>query len=377
MTAYKNQQRRGAKIPWFYIIYFICLAVAISALIVVLRIETDILAEYESVQPRHTAEAAFKKYFSPPDFPRLLADAEYDAEGLSAEELTKYLSEQIGESKLTFASGSSSDAETLRYIVRSGSKQVAAIVLVKSQRTTEHGYAIYDFSKVELFIVMGEAPPPEKPKITVTIEAPVGYAVSVNGEDVTDEFLTSTKHKTDVLQYYPSTADGIDYNVYTLSELEELPTDVMVISDEGTAAGIGFDEKTNTYTADIVYSETLKAQYSEFVTEALEGFASYAHNVPGSAFSNIKHFFDPSSQLYKDVKAFESNLWMEFVSDRDSFENVKAEEFLMLPDGVISCHISFIQILRRNGRNRSEELDMYVFLHLVDDEYKIFEWHQV
>lgn len=380
MTAYKDANRRGAKIPWFYIIYFVCLAAAITALVVVLKAETDILAEYESVQPKYTAEAAFKKYFSPPDFQRLLADAEYDAEGLSDEELTEYLAEQIGGSELSYTSVSSSDAEEMRYIVRSGSKQVAAIVLVKSDRTTDHGYSIYDFSKIELLIVVGEAPPPpppEKPKVTVVIKAPAGYAVSVDGETLTDEFLTSTEHKTDALLYYPDTADGIDYNVYTIPELEELPEDVTVISDEGATAGIGFDEKTNTYTAEIVYSETLKEQYSEFVTQALKGFASYTHNVPGSGLANIKPFFDTSARLYKDLREVDRNLWMEVASDSDSFEDVEIGEFFMLPDGVITCHISFVEILVRNGKERYEALDMYVFLHPVDDEYKIFDWHKV
>ena len=379
MSAQKDQSQYKAKFPWFYLIYFICLAAAISELIFVLRTETDILLEYEEVQPRHTAEAVFNTYFSPPDFPKILADAEYDAEGLSDEELTEYLSEQIGGSELTFAASSSSDAEAMQYIVSAGSKQVAAIELVKSQNTTEHGFTTYNFSRLELFIVVGEAPVPDEPKITytVTVEAPVGYSVYVDGEYLTDEFLTSTEQKTDIQPYYPSTASGFDYNVYTLYELEEMPTDVTVISDREINADVSFDEKTNTYTSGIVYSEELKAEYSEFVIEALKGFASYTHNVPDSAFSNISHFFDSSSQLYKDVRAVEGNLWMEFASDSDSFEDISAEEFFMFPDGVVSCHISFVQILKRNGKHISEALDMYVFLHPVDGEYKIFEWHQV
>lgn len=377
MTAKREPYQRKTKIPWFYIIYFICIIAAVFVLVAVLRTETDVLYEYESAQPYHTAEAAFKTYFSPPNYPKLLQDAEYDAGSMSSEELTEYLSEQIKDSELTFASSSSSDAETMRYIVRAGTKQVGAINLVKSQNTTKHGYALYEFSKIELFIVIGEAPPPEKPKITVTLKAPAGYDVFVDGKDITEEFLTSTEHKTDVFKYYPSTVDGIDYNVYTIPELEDLPSDVTVISDEGTNAEIVFDEDTNTYTADIVYSESLKEQYSEFVTQALEGFASYTHSVPGSSFSNIKPFFDRSSQLYKDVRAVENNLWMELASDKDSFENVEIGEFFMLPDGTISCHISFVQVLSRHGKESSEALDMYVFLHLVDDEYKIYEWHQV
>ena len=383
MTAYKKQPRE-TKFPWFYLIYFIFLAAAITALVAVLRIENNLLLEYESVQPRHTAEAAFNKYFAPLDLPGLLADAEYDADGLSEEELTEYLTEQIGDSELTFASGSSSDADTMRYIVRSGSKQVAAIVLDKSQNTTEHGFTAYDFTKIELFIVVGEAPPPpppEKPKITVIVEAPAGYAVTVDGEDITDGYLTSTLQKTDVLMYYPSTEDGAEYvtdfNVYTLPELEELPGDVTVISDEGAAAEIVFDEKTNTYSAGIVYSEALKEQYAEFVTQALEGFASFTHNIPGTSLENLKPYFDRSAQIYRDLREVERNLWMELASDSDAFEDVEIGEFYMLPDGVISCHISFVEILYRRGKERYEEMDMYVFLRPVDGEYKIFEWHKV
>lgn len=375
----KKAKSPSRRIPWFYIIYFTVIAVALTTLVVVLKLETDLLAEYESVQPKYTAEAAFKKYFSPLDYHSILADAEYDAKGLSEEELTEYLSEQIGGADLSFSSASSSDSETMRYIVRAGSKQVAAIDIVKSAQKTKHGYSAYDFSKLELLIVVADppAPPePEKPKITVTVKAPIGYTVSVDGEVLDGALLSSTEHKADALPCYPSGTDGIDYNVYTLPEREELPSSVTAVCDDGEAEVV-FDEQSNTYTAGVVYSEALKESYSDYVIEAIETFASYSHNVPGSSWESTKQYFDRSSQLYKDLRAIEANLWMEFTSESDSFEDVYSEEFLMLPDGVISCHVNLVQVLHRYGKDHAETLNMYVFLHEVDGKYKIFEWSRV
>ncbi len=377
MAIQKDPRRHGVKVPVFYIIYFVCLAVVLFALTAALGTVTDRLAEYEAAQPRHTAEAVFNKYFSPIDYASLLADAEYDADGLSTVELMTYLSGQIGKSTLTFAAGSSSDAETMRYIVRAGTKQVAAIDLVKSAETTKHGYTTYEFSGLELFIVKGDTPTPPTPGIVIKIEAPDGYRVTVDNAAVTSEDLTSTTQKSDALKYYPSGVYGVEYDVYTLADLESLPTSVVVTAANGANAEVTFDEETNTYTAGIVYSDDLKAQHAEFVTNALEGYASYTHRVPGSGFSKIKGYFDQSSQLYSDVEAIGSDLWMEKKPEGDTFENVEVGEFFMLSDGVISCHVSFVQMLHLDGDDRPEALDMYVFLHKVGDEYRIFEWHQV
>ena len=381
MNKSRDPSRHAAKIPRFYIVYSVCLIVVILAITVAVGIVSNRLAEYEAVQPRHVAEDVFNTYFTSDgkggvNYTSLLADARYDAGTFTTAEIMTYLSEEIGNSKLTFAAGSSGESDTMKYIVRAGDKQIAAINLALSDKTTEHGFGIYEFSYIELLLVTAPPPPDTPQLITITIDIPDGYAAEIDGAAVSTEALTAVRERADMFKYYPSGVTGVQCDVYTVTGLEALPNEVVVTAPDGKRAEVRFDEETNTYYADVVYSDALSEELSGFVTEALEGYASYTHRVPGSGFSKIKKYFDPDSDLYADVEAVGNDLWMEKKPDGDRFEDVYVGEFYELSEGIATCHVSFTQMLNLDGSDRPEVLDMYVFLKRSDDGYRIFEWHQ-
>lgn len=360
----------------FWAIYFAVSAAALLILVVALMVVSVRLAEYEAAQPKYVAAEVFAQYFEPMNYEDLLADAHYDAGDAGTDEIEEYLKEEIGDSTLTYSIGSSNDSGEIKYIVKAGAKQLASINLRVSENETKHGFQTYEFSYVELHLNTDVSVEPIE--LEVAVEVPASYSVMVDGVLLTEDFLTSNYIKTDILSCYPPDIMGVEYAVYTVAGLEELPGEIVVTDAEGQNAEVGFDENTNTYTAGVTYSQSLAEEYSEFVTAAMQGYAAYVQASKDVGLGNIKSYFDTESEVYADVVAAGGNRWMVLDWDGVDYENVNVGEFYAHTPEIFSCHISFAQVLHRAGReDYVDYVDMYVFLHLTDKGYKIFGWHNV
>ena len=369
----KRRTNSGFRVPRFYVIYLVVTITVILIVMIALGIVRSRMAEYEAAQPKYVAEEVFARYFEPIDYIALLTDADYDAGEADIEDLADYLSDEIGAEQLTYSIGSSNDPDEVKYNVKAGSKQLGAIMLKTGSQKTEHGFQTYEFSHIELYLNM-EAYLEELSRITVTVEAPAAYSVTVNGEPLTAELAADVYTRTDVMKYYPPDVPTIEYAVYTITTLHELP-EVVVTDPDGLQTEVSFEEDTNTYTGSLVYSEAMEAEYSDFVINALEGYAAYVQNSKKVGLNNIKDYFDTGSDAYADVVAAGGNRWMVRAWSGIDFENVSIGEFYTHTPEIFSCHISFTQLLHQADQEDFVDfIDMYVFLHQTDQGYKIYDW---
>ena len=362
------QRRRG--IPRFYLIYLGCVAASLAAIFIACAVVRGLLAEYEGAQPKYVAAEVFETYFSPIDYDRLLSEARYDAGFASPEAVQEYLSSEVGQEELSWSIGSSSDPAELKYIVKAGRKQIGGISLTAGGEKTAHGFRTYHFSHIELSL-----DPAAIPGGVVTISAPAACTVTVDGTALTAEQQTDTYLDTKALKYYPSGVSGIEYTVYALPELEELPREVSVTNAYGGQSEVTFDPSASAYFAGPAYSEALAAEYGPFVTKAVEGYAAYMQRVPGTSFNAIRQYFDPDSSLYRAISAAGRDLWMVLTPTGNRFQNVEVGEFYAYGEDIISCHISFVQMVYRGGVGRPDVIDMYVFLHRTGNGWRIYEWY--
>ena len=382
--AMKKKARHGFRISRFYAIYLTVTIAVVLIIIAALGIVSNRLAEFEAAQPKYVAAEVFAKYFGPiassGNYNELFgADADtvrYDAGGAGITEIIAYIQSEIGDSELTYSIGSSPDPDEQRYIVKAGEKQLASITLVPGE-ATQHGYKTYEFSYIELYLNT-TAPPDDTvtPSLIITIDAPSSYAVAVDGRMLTIDDITSSHTREGLLKYYPSGITGVDYTVYTLTTLEDLPAEVIVTDLEGTLAGVTFDADTNTYTAGVTYSTSLSAEYTEFVTEAIEKYAAYVHRGPGVSLGAVAAYFDESSDAYADVEAQGNDRWMEYEPSGIEYENVSVGEFFSFSSNIFSCRVSFKMVAHKEGKeDYIDVIDKYIFLHMTEDGYKIYEWY--
>ncbi len=372
----RNQKKQ---FPKFYLIYFACLVISILAITVVLGIISGRLAEYEAAQPKYVAAEIFAKYFEPTvDYSALLADAVYDAGGATPAEITDHLTKVIADGKLTYSRGSSADEDSATFIVKAGKVKIASINLVPSEETTDHGYQMYKFDSIELFVSVSDTTfvednTDQPVTYTVTVHAPEGYSVTVGETALTSSHIIDYFKNKDVIKNLPSDVEGVDYCTYRLSGLSEIPSSVTVKDENGVEVDCDYNEETLVCTAGINYSDALSDELGEFVTKAITGYAAFMQ--ADSSFSKIKGYFDPNTELYDAIEKAGKDLWM--VIDHDSYEftDVEVGEFFAFNETTVTCHISFNHILYNGSSTaRPDEIDMYVFMHKTDDGYKIYEW---
>lgn len=372
----KGKKKNGnkiAKIPVFYLIYLTVTAAVIFAIVLSMQLVRSRLAEYEAAQPRYVAAEVFAQYFQPIDYNSLLADSNYEAGEAGTDELIEYLKNEIGDSRLTYAVGSSDDENEVKYIVKAGQKQLAAIVLNTAAAKTKHGYDTYEYSHMDLYLNTDEY---LKELSSYTVEAPSSYVVEMDGSALSKELVTSTYLQEDILQYCPSDVPGIEYSVYTITGIDKAPGEVKVTAPDGTAAEVSFDDETNTYTSGLAYSEQLSAEYTEPVTKAIEGYAAYIQTAENISLNSIKGYYDTSSKVYSEIVAMSGDRWMVNAEGGIDFEDVQVGEFYAHTPEIFSCHISFTQHIHSAGsEDYVDAVDKYVFLHLVNGEYKIYYWY--
>lgn len=371
-----QRRARTIRLTRFWKIYFASTGTALLLILIALGIVSGRLAEYEEVQPKYIAAEVFHQYFEPMDYTKLLADAQYDAGEADADEIRDYLAEEIGDSKLTYSIGSSGDPSEVRYLVKAGSKQLGAILLNVSDETTRHGFQTYEFSRVELYLNTSNADLNETANFDVTIHVPADYSVTVDGDTLSEEYATSTYLRTDLMQYYPPDVEGVEYMVYTLPEMGELPETVVVTAPDGADAEVEFEEETNTYLSGVVYSEELETEYGEFAVSALQKYSAYVQASETVGLGSLQAYFDVDSDAYADVVEAGRSRWMVMEWSGIDFEDVEVGEFYEYTPEIFSCRVSFAQVLHRSGQEDFiDYIDMYLFLHRTNAGYKIYEWY--
>lgn len=363
-------EKPARRIPWFYIIYFSLLILAGVLIFLVCHVARDLLAEYEGAQPKYVAEAAFETYFSPVNYDRLLSEARYNAGVASDEQIIEYLKAEIGDTGLTWSVGSSDGPDELRYIVKAGRKQIGSIGLTAAPETTEHGFQSYTLSYVEL-----DLRPDAIPGGILTVTAPAGYTVTLDGVTLTDGQRTGSYLAADTLKYYPEGVPGIEFVTYTVPGLTSLPREISVTTLYGGMSDVTFDRQASAYYAGIAYSPELEEAYGRFVTDAVQGYAAFMHRAPGSGLSKIKSYFDQTSALYQAMQLAEKDLYINRAPERNEFTDLKIGEFYAYTEDIFSCHISFTQVLLRSYAKDYDSIDMYVFLHRSGDDWLIYQWY--
>ena len=370
MEMEKQIPSYGRAIPRFYVVCLICAAAALSLILIACAVVRELLAEYEDAQPKYVAAEVFETYFSPIDYDRLLAEARYDAGFASVETVREYLETEIGGAELTWSAGSSGGQTDVKYIVRAGRKQIGSIWLTAAPETTRHGFQSYVPSYVELNLR-----PEAIPGGVLTFTAPADYTVTLDGVRVTAEQRTGSYLDPDALEHYLEGVSGLEYAVYTLPGLKELPREISVKNPFGGESEVSFDREASAYFAGPAYSQELADEHSEFIISAIEGYAAYMQQVPGTSFNGIRKYFDPDSSLYRAISAAGRDLWMVTTPTGNEFQDVEVDQFYAHSEDIFSCHISFTQVLLRSRDKDYDAVDMYVFVRRTGSGWRVYEWY--
>lgn len=391
-TVNKIRSKRKRRFP----VFWTCIAVCVIAVAVVLAFAiqsiNDFLVEYESVQPKHVEAEVFEEYFKSIDYEKLLTAANRgNGDDISKfetkENLINYLRSLHGDKDISYYSistGASVDKTAeldvfnigqyfvdqfntkgdIKYIVKAGEDKIAEFVLGHSAddaMISERGFKKYELKSIELYFF---------PHESVTVKLPTTSTLKINGIEVDDAYLVEgirEEHFTN--SRLPDNIEGITYVAYSIDGLYEVPK-IEVLDKYGDPTEIVYNKEANYYSADVNYNESLSAEYSDYVINAIEKYAAYMQ-MDGSR-ASFRPYFDTDSQLWQNIISTENY----FVWEHEgyTFRNKKASEFYAYNDEMFSCRVTMTHLLHNTGKqDYVDYIDMTVYLHKVDGQYLIFD----
>ena len=373
----------------FWRIYLISVIAAVILLaigMIVLRVK---LREYENSQPEHLAEEIFNKNFSnasAEEITALISQEEYTEEQKA--QLLEDVKEALSEGEITYsreatsessAQGSKKVDDYKKYTVKAGARSIASFTLNKvpgSDRKFLFSILTFKYAKYEFGSIMNELSysTDGTGKYLITVLAPGGYTVSVDGVQLGEEYIKDSNVELDSVKF-----------TYTLDTLKDFPMkygiqyvypsassqpNVTCMSNGGMPAYVVYDEESGIYRCSFVYDEYLQASYEPLILEAAEIYSRYLTN--DASFNTLSYYLDPTSLLYEQTKTTQTG----FVIDHNGYEfkDESTSEYLTWADGVFSCRVKLTQLLHKNGSDDYfEMLDKTYFFRIDGTDLLIFD----
>ncbi|MBQ7011018.1 MAG: hypothetical protein IJN63_04875 [Clostridia bacterium] len=386
------QQSAPRRFPVFWVCLLLFVLISVFAISNVLKNVTAFLEEYESVQPKYVEAEVFDTYFKRIDYDLLLKAADRgDGSDLtefeSKEDLITYLKSMYAGKDITYYSISTGAADTatvsldiknlgkyfvdqfnsrgdIKYIVKAGEDKIAEFTLVHSEseaKKSKSGFKQYELGDIELFFF---------PHESVTVKLPKSSTLTVNGIKVSEKYRLADVYEEDENnKRLPDGIEGIVYVAYTVDKLYLKP-ELAVTDKDGKSIELEYIENDNYYSAGFLYDDSLAAQYSAYVINAIENYAAYMQM--DGARADFIDYYDTDSDLWKNIISTENY----FVLDHSSysFKDQKATEFYRYNDDMFSCRVSMTHLLHRWAReDYVDYIDMTLFLRNVNGKYLIFD----
>ncbi len=353
--------KKRKRLPIFYAVYFICVVLAVTAIHIALGVVETYLQDYESARPQYEAERVFAEYYDSGDFYKLVDKCDVSLPPYeTTDALCRYLSAFTEGKTVTFSAITTGLDTSVRYIVKADDIKFSAFTLQESEKTTEKGFTLYEVTDFELYC---------SPNESVFVTAPRGYTVLVNGVALDASSLSGVETKDRSCNFMPDDVEGIVFVEYEAAGLYLPPNSVSVQTPDGRACPVEA-RPDGTWHADVLYSDALAAEHSDYVIEAAKAISKYMQN--DAMFRTPAVYLDPQSELYSNLRTSETY----FVIRHDSydFEDVRTSEFYQYDENTFSCRISFTHVLKRTANDDYRDyIDITYFFRRVDDKFLIYD----
>lgn len=351
----------------FWKIYLVIVALFLAILAILVIMGVNWMRGYEAAQPKHLAKETFEKVFSDFDASSYVDMCHSDeSEFETKDNIVAYLKNSVEGKELDYMRVSSADKSVFKYIVKAGDEKIASFTLTE-KKDGKSKFKEYEAGGYEVFTGS---------KTAVTVTAPKGYSVYINGVKAGDSCIIEKDIETDSCKHVPDGVSGIYLEKYKITGLINTPT-VTATDAAGNSAEVKSGEN-GAYTVVLNSNETLKSEYNDHILKAIKKYAVYMQydsTVAVMGFGQIKGYFDPSSELYEDIRTVENNFVIEYSSYE--FADEETSEYVRYDDNTFSCRVSFTHILHRTGNpDYKDFLDMTVYLRNVNGKYLIYAMSQ-
>lgn len=345
--------------PIFYIFIIILIVITVIGTQIGKSYLKDILSEYEDSQYKYVAEDFFDSNFANGNGETLAELFESQIPRFETKEsFGRYLSEITEGKDFKLQLTTMGLGEEKLYNIICGDVKFATFSLEKTSEKSEHGFDLFRPSNAKFN---------EKLLNTYSIEIPDNYSLKINGNEVDASYTVGDRIPTASQDFMPEGVVGIMYTTYSFDNLCIEPT-FEVVSNNGQICEVA-KVANNHYKANIAYNDTLAAEFSDYVIDATKAYACYMQK--DANFGKLAKFLDTSSQLYTNLRT--SPNWMVIDHQSYDFEDAVASEFVEYDDGVFSCRVTIVHVLKYRGlEDFRDKIDITWYLRNVNGKYLIY-----
>lgn len=328
----KKPKNRGKIV--FYSLYTAFILVFFAALFAVMGPLKAWLIEYEAAQPDHAREQVFAQLFQSRDWETLYEKAgETDTVFEGAAAFAAYMDERVGDRELSCLETSAGLSGDKKFIVKVGDEKIATFTLTGGS-DSQLEIANWELGKVELFYTR---------QVSVLVEKFPGQTVYINGVALT-EAHTVRRITTLAEDYLAEGLTGYQKEILQVEDLLTVPA-VEVKNADGTAAALGFDETSGTYTQNDPAME-LDAEQRELAKNAMEAYGRFMLGKADK--TEVAKWFEKGSDAYKTIISSETG-WVQAFSDYRFTEPVFTSFYQYSGDCYSVMVEMTLEVTRSNG----------------------------
>ena len=347
--------RKKKKRIWdskFYRVYFVLVALALVAIVIGTLWLRNVLADYETAQPKYVAQ----------DVAKLFENADYDTiysldtsaaqfEGDRALYLDN-LNRLARGKQVEWTAAFSANRDERKYNVNLDGERFATFTLVPSGRTTARGNRIWELDSVTTLVEVQQATPEPTPEATPVpegpaevytcrITAPAGCAVAVDGVTLSAENATTSEKALFEADFLPPGVANPALVEYLYDAQTPNP---QVEAVDGTGAPMPMEiveDKELTWSCALKSDEAYAQQYGSAAIALGKQVAKFMNkDAKKKAIERICAKGSPAESIF-------DNLSNTFATPHRgiSFKDEAVSEFYVLADDCFTCRVSFDTIL--------------------------------
>ena len=368
-------------------IYYICLVIYTLILIGLgawfLSYAEDCLSQYEASQPAYTMDAYLDTFSAEVNAGRLPAELVVEDEVGFFEPSTLIEQTFLDSMKSGFLhyekAPGNYQTEHPAYRILSGATPVAEVTL-----GAENEHVIFGILTIMDWHVESVKPFFSVERSDYYVEVPEGFAVTVNGKEVTQEYLTGENHPIEELKYVAQYVECPQVVEYKIPELIMQP-EVKIFDNKGAECTV--TANGNRYTAYYSAAADMPEDRYEYALSNAQTWSLFMTNdikESDRGLSTVRKFLIPDSDYDKLAKGWARGIDITFTSAHTlmdpPFEDVVVSDYIEYNDHVYSCHIYFNKTiyLTRKNEYRVDTSDMtyvIVYTDVTDDGVDNPDWY--
>lgn len=346
-----------AKKSVFYKIYFSFIALFLIALAVLLFLFNGWLKGYEAAQPINIINGIVDSELKSGNEDYLIEKCALKISPYESKENLKALfGEQItGKDIKVFVSSKMPQDCDLAYVIKADGEKILYLYL-KKQKSSNALLPTYEIVSSEL----------EKNFYkTINITMPKNVDVTINGVTL-DNAVRKDIEISQSAEGYLNGKEGITQQTATVDNL--ISENVLVAASvDGKAVDV--EIKDGKYTVMQYIDPAIKNQIALVATEGSKAYAGYMQG--DATLEQVAAYFNTGCEFYKNIRSSYTSHILEHTPA--GFDSVKNDEFFQYSDNIYSCHVSFTQVLKRNGMTYKIYFDKNVFVEKSGGGFRIID----